>query len=297
MQIARFCGCTYFNYRFNSAVFTTIAAFNFNSQVVAEDFFNPEIFPSLYDWGTFYNLTEVQSWDTKDPVQCLSAYRPNIITEFRNVYIVVSGDTTNRSRPVIDSRGSATQLRNSNLDCAAGGAGVLVSSCRADYVIKRLSQGIPWTVNGREVKGCRVELRKEKCKLQFSSGIMTVIILCNLLKVICMLSAGLKDLGSTLLVTIGDAVDSFIQEPDGETKAIHNAGKDFILNTWMVSGESGLGSAALVWKKHRWRESVSQARWCVCAVLCLAAVGVAAVLLKIGMQNDSLYMDMGIKAM
>ena len=35
----------------------------------------------------------------------------------------------------------------------------------------------------------------------------------------------------------------------------------------------------------------------MCAVLCLAAVGVAGVLLKIGLQNDRLYMDTGVKAM
>ena len=293
-----FCGCTYFDSRFNSAVFTTIAAFDFNSQVVAEDVFNPEIIPSSHDWGAPHSLTEIESWDPKKPAECLSAYRPDIITKFRNVYIVVLGDTTNRSRPVISSSGYATGWsRYSKFNCTAGGANVLVYSCSVDNTIRRLAQGIHWTVNGREVKECRVEPREERCKLQFSSGVMTVIILCNLLKVICMLSAGLKDLGSTLLVTIGDAVDSFIREPDDETKGVHNAEKDFILNTWMVSGDSGQESAALVSKTHRWRESVSQARWCVCAALCLAAVGVAAVLLKMGLQNDSLYMDMGIKAM
>ena len=245
-----FCGCTYFDSRFNSAVFTTIAAFDFNSHVVAEDFFNSEIFPSLYDWGTLNNLTEVESWDPKKPAECLSAYRPDIITKFRNVYIVVLGDTTNRSHPVISSIYSETWWRYSKFNCTAGGANVLVSSCSVGNTIRMLAQGIHWTVNGREVKECRVEPRKEKCKLQFSSGVMTVIILCNLLKVICMLSAGLKDLGSTLLVTIGDAVDSFIQEPDDETKGVHNAEKNFILNTWMVSGESGQESAALVSKTH-----------------------------------------------
>ena len=263
---------------------------------MAEDFFNPEIFHSLYGCSC-YNLTEIQSWDTKEPSQCLSDFRPNIITKFASVYIVVSGDTANKSSPIFDWDRSMTEFRDWNSNCTAGGASVLSSSCRVGNTIKKLAQGIPWTINGREVKECRVELKRENCKLQFSSGIMMVIILCNLLKVICMLSAGLLDLGSSLLVTIGDAIDSFIREPDEESKGIYNARKDFILTTWLVSGESGQRSAALIWKKHQWWESVSQARWYVCAVLCFAAVGVAAVLLKIGLQNDRKYMDTGIEAM
>ena len=295
MLVARFCGCTYFNSRFNSAVFTTIVGFDFYTHVVAEDLFNPEIHTLPDRWD--YIVAEIQSWDTKEPSQCLSDYRPNIITKFCSVYIVVSGDTTDKSSPIIDTDSSRTQLRNSNSNCTAGGASALISSCRVDNTIQMLAQGIPWTVNGREVKACRVEPKEERCKLQFSSGIMMVIILCNLLKVICMLSAGLLDLGSSLLVTIGDAIDSFIREPDEEAKRIYNVEKDFILNTWMVSSESGLESAALIWKTHRWRESVSQARWCVCAALCLAAVIVAVVLLGIGLHNDSIYIDTSIEAM
>ena len=127
--IVGFCEYTYVSSRFNSAVFTTIAALDFRSWVVAEDFFDPGIFPDKQEYPS---LAEVQSWDTKKPGQCLSDYRPNIITGSRNVYIVVLGKTTNKSSPVIDEAGSYTEQRSTNVDCTARGAGVLTSSCGVD---------------------------------------------------------------------------------------------------------------------------------------------------------------------
>lgn len=66
------------------------------------------------------------------------------------------------------------------------------------------------------VKGCLSERVEENCKLVFSLPISMVVIACNIVKVACMFLAA-KENRCEVLVTIGDAVASFLNNPDPTT--------------------------------------------------------------------------------
>src|SRR5690606_2153 len=70
---------------------------------------------------------------------------------------------------------------------------------------------------GWEVQHCLSETVEEVCKLQFHIGILFGVIAMNLVKVLVMLSVLLFYNTDELLVTIGDAISSFLELPDSNT--------------------------------------------------------------------------------
>ncbi|PUU77975.1 hypothetical protein B9Z19DRAFT_1127455 [Tuber borchii] len=87
------------------------------------------------------------------------------------------------------------------------------SSCNPSELTSNATRGLPWRVELTtweevEIGGCKSERTSEKCKVQFSLGIMIVVICCSLVKACCMVIAVVRSREPTL-VTLGDAVDSF----------------------------------------------------------------------------------------
>ncbi|PUU77983.1 hypothetical protein B9Z19DRAFT_1127463 [Tuber borchii] len=106
-----------------------------------------------------------------------------------------------------------------------------------------------------EISGCKSERAAEKCKVQFSLGIMIAIICCNLVKACSMIMAVVRSREPTL-VTLGDAVDSFLRAPDPTTMGICYADRRFIEEEWRRGWKTG----PRYWKQkgvQRWWTSVS----------------------------------------
>ena len=64
----------------------------------------------------------------------------------------------------------------------------------------------------------------EHCKLQLSVAVMIVIIICNIFKTVCMITILWKQ-DPKPLVTLGDAIASFLDRPDITTKQNCMAGR------------------------------------------------------------------------
>ncbi|CUS09943.1 unnamed protein product, partial [Tuber aestivum] len=138
------------------------------------------------------------------------------------------------------------------------------------------------------------EKTPEKCKVQFSLGIMIVVICCNFVKAWSMIMAVVRSREPTL-VTLGDAIDSFLKNPDPTTIGICFADRRFVEREW----KSGLRSTPRQWKQkrvQRWWTSVSQTRWITCNFFCLIAIIAGAVLLRSGMGQDRPYLGTDIKS-
>ena len=73
-----------------------------------------------------------------------------------------------------------------------------------------------WFVLNHLVDYCMAEIVDGKCKLQFSTTIMIIVILCD---AVCMVHATFNIKDDTL-VTIGDAVSSFLGNPEQRTKGL-----------------------------------------------------------------------------
>ena len=146
-----------------------------------------------------------------------------------------------------------------------------------------MGSGHPWvvTLNGDEaveVRGCKSEItKKEKCKVQLSLGITAVVISCNLVKVCCMFMTVVRSREPTL-VTLGDAIDSFLRIPDPTTMGICFADRWFIEREWKHRSRAGPRR----WNQNgvqRWWTSVSRTRWITCGFSCSIVIITAGVLL------------------
>jgi hypothetical protein len=102
----------------------------------------------------------------------------------------------------------------------------------SDYSTSRMQQkGYLPIANQKytKVQYCYSEIRAEHCKIRVSTAIMTVVILCNLSKVICMFIT-ICYLKGAPLVTLGDAIESFLKHPDHTTKGLCLVSKEDIQN-------------------------------------------------------------------
>lgn len=125
---------------------------------------------------------------------------------------------------------------------------------------------------------CLIHEIDEKCMLQFSVPIMLIVIICNVIKTVCMIQALLRG-GLQPLVIVGDAIASFLNEPDPATKNICMADKYFFRKeSWQarIVTQSKRkrhrwfqDARILTWKpkRHRWLRAASKTRWLVCNVL------------------------------
>ncbi|PUU77977.1 hypothetical protein B9Z19DRAFT_1143995 [Tuber borchii] len=172
--------------------------------------------------------------------------------------------------------------------------------CSSNELMSNVTSGLPWLVKlgtreDVEITGCTSERTTEKCKVQFSLGIMIVVICCNLVKACCMVMAVVRSREPTL-VTLGDAVDSFLEIPDTTTMGICFADRRFIEREWRRGWRTGPRQ----WKQkgvQRWWTSVSKTRWITCNFFCSITIIVAGMLLSWGMENDGNYWSTDIKSM
>ena len=109
---------------------------------------------------------------------------------------------------------------------------------------------------------CLSKRVREHCKLQFSLTIILVVIVCNMIKTVCMAMISWKQ-DPEPLVTLGDAIASFLDRPDVTTKRNCIAGR--------TRFEDANYRGILVSRWHtqhlRWFRAASRKRWIVCNVL------------------------------
>ena len=116
-----------------------------------------------------------------------------------------------------------------------------------------------WTMGGRPIQYCLSEPVEEHCKLQFSVGIMIIVIICNAIKMAVMGHVAWTQPSN--LVTVGDAIASFLDKPDPTTTGSCLAGKEHFQKSWQ--------SKAMHWepRAHYWFHAASKKRWLTCNTL------------------------------
>jgi len=83
----------------------------------------------------------------------------------------------------------------------------------------------PWRSNGYAIDYCLSQQVDEHCKVQFSVTVMVIVICCNFVKMIVMAFIAWKR-PTEPLMTLGDAIASFLDEPDPTTRGNCLAAKD-----------------------------------------------------------------------
>ena len=172
--------------------------------------------------------------------------------------------------------------------------------CEPNELASDLARGFPLRIQeptgeNAEIRGCKSERTEEKCKVQFSLGIMIAVICCNVVKACCMIIAVIRSREPTL-VTLGDAVDSFLRIPDQTTMGMCFADRQFVKREWRHGWRAGPRQ----WSQkgvQRWRTSISKTRWITCNFLCWITIIAAGVSLRDGMAKDGRYWSTDVKSM
>ena len=93
------------------------------------------------------------------------------------------------------------------------------------------------------------------------------------------------------LVTLGDAISSFLDDPDPTTAGCRPADKDDFRTRrkWLLLTLSTNVTQKYEPKKYRWFRAASLRRWAICIVLCLITLITAGILLGIGLRHNELH--------
>jgi hypothetical protein len=197
-----------------------------------------------------------------DSAACMELYSSTFVSKFRNVLLV----STDKSaiNTVLTSK-SWTKEHSIPYYWICGD-GYIPNPYEDDLPVCRLSlaqaAAASWTLASHSISYCMVEPTEERCRLSFSVAIMVVVIISNIAKVVVMLLTFWK-LKEPPLVTVGDAVASFLDKPDPSTVGICLSTKHSIVNReWR-------DQVPKMWapKRHFWFKAASTKRWLTCNFL------------------------------
>ena len=262
------------------------------------DSHDAQLFKSMLEEGN----TNAQSYEDLTPSQCTDLYNMDFVSGRRNLFLIsnfTSDPTSIHRGTFIDSW---TVHRKVVLPNRWMCPKILHSptKCNPSEVPPRVASGLPWLIKMTpwqelEITGCQSEKVEERCKVQFSLGIMIAVICCNLVKAGGMIMTVVRSREPTL-VTLGDAIDSFLSIPDPTTVGICFADRRFIEREWMRGSRAG----PRPWKRkgvQRWWASVSKRRWIVCSFFSLMVIIIAGVLLLLAMSQDREFLSTDIKSL
>ena len=241
-----------------------------------------------------------ERYEDLTPSRCLYLYNTDLLSSHRNLFLITNHTSNSTSNDTIlrISSDSGFQEMQSSWICPPSLWGPF--TCDTNELTSKVARGNPWLVTlegGEEVEviRCKSEIMKEKCKVQFSLGIMIVVICCNLVKACTMIMTVVRCREPTL-VTLGDAIDSFLRIPDSTTMGICFADRRFIEKEWKRGSRAGPRQ----WTQNgvqRWWTGLSKTRWITCNFFCSIAIITTSVLLALGIKQDQNYAGTDIKVL
>ncbi|GAB1740943.1 hypothetical protein NU219Hw_g6013t1 [Hortaea werneckii] len=298
---------------YNSAVFKTLAANEYVLVIANKDFLQGGEFAPYYTWNgstpavmniyeyqrtrdvqlrlteheDYRNETEVHNLTTSE---CIASYGTSFLSEYRNVIAITSAQGNQTNNTVFwttrSSGGSGSQ--SYSWICWDADNKPFVSGCDMGTVRETPSD---WTLARYKIDYCLAQVAQPHCKLQFSIHILATVIVMNACKSICMFLALWRQ-KSAALVTVGDAMSSFLDQPDASTEgcclmAKTDLDRDFM--GWKWYGTVGHSRKTPITFRRPMRRrlfaAASVTRWCITIGLCLAALIAATSLLDIGVEH------------
>ena len=225
---------------YNSILFDTTSAVDFGMYLVTRDFF--EALPTFtysttppaelvyHIWTSAMN----QPWDNITKEDCYSIFSAPYLHDYMNVILVTNVSSATYEKSWL---ANTAQLANTaGLINEAGSSVWLCGSrnCKPDMSLVK-SWNVSFTVNVPQkdafspflksthygtqiafVKYCIAEPTQPSCTMELSPQLLVAAIVCNVVKVAILILLLCSTF--TPLVTIGDAIASYIDEPDPSTK-------------------------------------------------------------------------------
>lgn len=144
-----------------------------------------------------------------------------------------------------------------------------------------------WRPFGQPVQYCLAKKTEEQCRLLFNLDFAVIVMVCNLAKVVCMfLTLWMHD--EAAFMTIGDAISSFLENPDPHTRGFCIFESRLIKLLWSWDeGKDSMPFSGFIpgirfrkmdfiedprsrqWrpKVRRWYASAATSRWILCCLL------------------------------
>lgn len=249
---------------YNSAVFSTLATTEYSVFAGSPDLltgkgvnWSQPVYPS--STLTLQMFRNASSWQRLENDECIKAYGQPYVSAHGDLLAITAN--LNESDPAVliansgfgfsPGQGVAYQWICATANTQNTGS---VENCNLGPVLSKAST---WTLrnttstssydasslyNDLPVEYCLSKSVEERCRLQFSLVIMGIVIGCNLAKIICMVLT-LWYHKSQPLVTLGDAISSFLDHPDPATKNMCLANKSSF--AWRKSDDAAYAGTNL----------------------------------------------------
>lgn len=218
----------------NSAVFSTLQTNNYLVTVVTRDFqdfledeFNsctyldgpyPDVIYSMYAAARDKNNTETKL-TRLEPSDCIRQYANFVQNQYSNV-IAVSDSSTHTYATVLDA------YKNYNVteswdpmrwvcDDRLNGTCNITTALKN---IKKIDNTTRWIIhNNHKIDYCLASPVTVTCKLKISLTVVAFVVISNTIKLIAIIKT-LSTLKDDRFITVGDAMASFLENPDHTTK-------------------------------------------------------------------------------
>lgn len=226
---------------FNSAVFVTLYAHSYDIYSVKGGGFSRPHSLDHYDSSQlmrlngFINVTDIHAKAINGSLVRLNT--PDCIEEFgqpfqseNNLLILVLNSTAGKTSENVSIDKTETALPPQNVpsfyQCPADTDSLawLCRTVRKDRcntfcksMVPELKANSTWAPFGEKVYYCLVNRAEQQCTLNFSLPIMIIVIVMNACKAIMICVVGIS-LKTNPLLTLGDAIDSFLTVPDVSTR-------------------------------------------------------------------------------
>ena len=193
---------------------------------------------------------------------CMTKYGSNLVSGARNVLLVTTDTNVNNSYMGSSSWNSDDEVPYAWLCGDGWDTRPYTDQEPVCTLAKAQAATTSWTVFGHNISYCLVEQVEEECRLQYSLTIMIIVIVANATKATIMILTWWK-LQTPTMVTIGDAITSFLDDPDQTTAGICLTSKrDILKGRWKNQGAKRWAPV-----RHFWFRAASIKRWLTCNIL------------------------------
>ncbi|PVH78040.1 hypothetical protein DL98DRAFT_636459 [Cadophora sp. DSE1049] len=260
-----------FHLLYNSLVFSTLSANEYYYIIVTEDFLTGAPFNLTGDWqprfpgrsedrssshffGKFSRRSSAPSWERLDNKECIQAYSDAFVSSRRNVVLVSNIPSDENSVLLYGDADMTSEMTSNWWICSKIKNDGGVETCSPD---KYAASASTWEVFDFPIQYCLSEKVDSVCSVQFSQTIMYVMIAFNVVKVIAMLWILFRYDAEKILISVGDAVSSFLKYQDPTTTMMCLADKRNMRSFWKSKGFARTFSR----RRQFWGTAVSKKRW------------------------------------
>lgn len=296
---------------YNSTFYSAIAANEYNILYAKPDFLTGAAYdttrfpdsPSQEISNFQKNALNTTMWTRLDNRECIRMYGEDFVTGYRNVVAVVSDNVTSSTGSLLDVQiNDYPDAREFNIDYQPFAwicndtditkyteidvkiGGQLVCQQQLDKLVALAESR--WVSDGYHISYCMAEIVPGDCHLHFAPHLMGPVVLMNIVKVLVAFYVAFR-MADAPLVTLGDAIQSFIKEPDATTVGMclltaREASKIFDKAAGRIAATD---PRPFTNKRERWHKVVSRRQWVALTMLLVMMVCGLALGLYFGMSQ------------